>query len=341
MALGNDLSGQFALDVQSVQKLKYSAANSPQGSLREAARQFEAVFLQMMLKSMREATPKSGLMHSQQMDMMQSMQDQQWAQQLAGKGFGLADQLVRQLQNSGLPGTSGQDATSTQNNGLSAMIAGIPRGSPRVLHGGLRIPHTASATAGSSADLATNDELDRPAHVSAFLDKLAPSAKRAEAESGVPAQLVLAQAALETGWGRREIPTEDGGNSHNLFGIKAGGEWQGDTTTITTTEYVDGRPIKTSDRFRVYDSYADAFSDYAKLIGENPRYREVLDAATPDQAAVALQRNGYATDPHYADKLSAIMAQLGTLETTHEGTLLADSGGLDAFGWDRVPSSIF
>ncbi|GHB08588.1 flagellar assembly peptidoglycan hydrolase FlgJ [Salinicola rhizosphaerae] len=338
MAITQSLSGQFALDVQSVQKLKYSAANDPQKSLKEAARQFEAIFIQSMLKSMREATPKSGLMHSQQMDMMQSMQDQQWSQQLAGKGFGLADQLVSELSRSGLPGTSDRSSAAGAEANVSAVIAGIPRGTPRVLHGGLRMPQELSAS--QDAPFSVEDD-DRPSSVKAFLAKLAPSAKQAEASSGVPAELILAQAALETGWGAREIPTADGGNSHNLFGIKAGSYWQGESTTITTTEYVDGRPIKKDDAFRVYDSYSDAFSDYANLIGNNPRYRDVVDAATPQQAAVALQRNGYATDPRYADKLNAVMAQLGSIDGIAAPTLMAKAELDDPYATDTAPTTIF
>ncbi|WP_110599963.1 flagellar assembly peptidoglycan hydrolase FlgJ [Salinicola lusitanus] len=363
MALGNDLSGQFALDVQSVQRLKYSAANSPQDSLKEASRQFEAVFLQMMLKSMRDASPKSGLLQSHQMDMMRSMQDQQWAQQLAGKGLGLADQLVQQLEGSGLPGTAALPAASERED-ASTLIAGIPRGTPRLLHGGLRTPGFApdvsrhglampgpsasGATAGESAGAGTTglsgaDFGDRPAHVRAFLEQLAGPAQRAEHSSGVPAELILAQAALETGWGQREIPTAGGGNSHNLFGIKAGQSWQGTTTEITTTEYVNGRPIKMADRFRVYDSYTEAFADYARLIGDNPRYQGVVAASSPDEAARALQQGGYATDPRYAAKLQAIMAQLGGLDAIPDRGLLAAATSDDdnPFGPDTLPSAIF
>jgi len=360
--ISNDLSGQFALDVQSVQKLKYSAANSPQGSLKEASRQFEAVFLQMMLKSMRDASPKSGLLQSNQMDMMRSMQDQQWAQQLAGKGLGLADQLVQQLEGSGLPGTAALPGAASSGDD-STLIAGIPRGTPRLLHGGLRTPGfvpdssryevpgpgafatgaaAADASATASVGSATNESDDRPAQVRAFLASLAGPAKQAEQSSGVPAELILAQAALETGWGQREIPTANGGNSHNLFGIKAGQSWQGATTEITTTEYVDGRPIKMADRFRVYDSYADAFTDYAKLIGDNPRYQGVVAASSPDMAAQALQQGGYATDPRYAEKLRGIMAQLGTLESSVGSDLLAASNRSDnPFGPDDLPTAIF
>ncbi|MCE3025820.1 flagellar assembly peptidoglycan hydrolase FlgJ [Salinicola sp. DM10] len=348
---GNDLSSQFALDVQGIQKLKYSAGHSPQGSLKEAAKQFEAVFLQMMLKSMREATPKSDLLHSQQGDMLQSMQDQQWSQQLAGKGFGLAEQLVTQLERSGLPGTQ---PVQSQQEDIGKLIAGIPRGIPTPLTNALRSPtamvqqegdvtpgEAAGQLATSAASLAgaATQFAGRAAHVADFLAKLAAPAKRAEQASGVPAELILAQAALETGWGKREIPTESGDNSHNLFGIKAGSAWQGKTTDIATTEYVNGRPIQTVDRFRVYDSYADAFADYAALIGDNPRYSNVVAATSPQQAAHAIQRAGYATDPNYADKLNRIIGQLGDLASVSaEPTLAAAS---DPYSLARAPTTLF
>ncbi|WP_110689273.1 flagellar assembly peptidoglycan hydrolase FlgJ [Salinicola endophyticus] len=348
---GNDLSSQFALDVQGIQKLKYSAGHSPQGSLKEAAKQFEAVFLQMMLKSMREATPKSDLLHSQQGDMLQSMQDQQWAQQLAGKGFGLAEQLVTQLESSGLPGTQ---RVQPQQEDIDKLIAGIPRGIPTPLTNTLRTPVAGAEESdvvapGSSTDQiatsvaslagAATQFAGRAAHVADFLTKLAEPAKRAEQASGVPAELILAQAALETGWGKREIPTEAGGNSHNLFGIKAGSAWQGKTTDIATTEYVNGRPIQTVDRFRVYDSYADAFADYAALIGDNPRYRNVVAATSPQQAAHAIQRAGYATDPNYADKLNRIIGQLGDLASVSSQPSLAAAS--DPYSLARAPTTLF
>ena len=133
----------------------------------------------------------------------------------------------------------------------------------------------------------------------------------ASAASGVPAELILAQAALETGWGRNRIVTAGGADSHNLFGIKAGADWRGPSTEVRTTEYVDGQPQTQVERFRVYDSYAAAFTDYARLLGGNPRYAGVVNAPSAEQAAYALQRGGYATDPAYADKLIGVMQMIG------------------------------
>nr|WP_298414338.1 flagellar assembly peptidoglycan hydrolase FlgJ [uncultured Halomonas sp.] len=333
-----DISSQFALDLQGLQRLKHTASRAPGEGLEAAAKQFESVFLQMMLKSMREAIPESGLMDSQQTKFYTEMLDKQWAQHLSGQGVGLAEQLINQLEGRGLV----PKASSVSEN----LIAGIPRGTPRLLHGGLnsgldsdpvsaadKTTSAAPAQVTVDAPVRLADELDlrprnpavtspvgsdseplreRPDHVAQFLNKLEGPAERASRTTGVPAKLILAQAALETGWGRHEIPDASGGNSHNLFGIKAGSRWQGDTTDITTTEYRNGRPVQQVDRFRVYGSFEDAFTDYARLIGDNPRYSGVVTAPDAASAARALQSSGYATDPAYANKLIAVMDSFGS-----------------------------
>ncbi|MNS95194.1 Peptidoglycan hydrolase FlgJ [compost metagenome] len=137
------------------------------------------------------------------------------------------------------------------------------------------------------------------------------SAQAASAASGVPAPLILAQAALESGWGKREIRADDGTQSFNLFGIKADKGWKGATVETTTTEYIDGEPQKVRAKFRAYASYEEAFTDYARFITRNPRYANVLATADPAQAAHGLQRAGYATDPKYGEKLVRIMQKFG------------------------------
>lgn len=362
-------SGQFALDLQGLQRLKQTASSRPEEGVREAAKQFEAVFLKMMLKSMREATPQSGLLDSQQTRFYTEMLDQQWSQHLSGQGVGLAEQLVQQLEDRGLVPKAGSASES--------LIAGIPRGTPRVLHGGLQgeLPAASQADdspiedpstrfldalelkpAGSGYESAARGAMEamgsagreRPAHVAEFLRELHGPAQAASRTTGVPAELILAQAALETGWGRHEIPTADGNNSHNLFGIKAGSQWQGETTDITTTEYVDGRAEKMVDRFRVYDDFEAAFTDYARLIGDNPRYSGVVTASNADNAARALQAGGYATDPAYADKLIAIMDTLGVSDEAETPLASNESrpinnarAKLDAYAIDKLPTQIF
>jgi len=151
---------------------------------------------------------------------------------------------------------------------------------------------------------------DVPAHVGAFVQKLLPHAQAASAGTGIPARFMLGQAALETGWGKAEIRGAEGQNSHNLFGIKAGAGWKGKTVDIVTTEYVNGKPQKQVDTFRAYDSYADSFRDYARLLQNNARYQNVI-AQGQDAAGFAhgLQQAGYATDPNYAQKLMSVIRQ--------------------------------
>lgn len=312
---GDVTRGDFALDVQGLDRLKRGAARDPGGALRETAEQFESLFLHRMIKAMRDAVPRADLLDSSQTRFYESLFDQQLSQHLAGRGVGLADQLVAQLSDR----------------------AGIPRGTPRALPGVSRAENgaaTAPATDGAATgrDTGASDRADRsaraeaprppllaaanpPATPEAFVDQLAGPARDAERRTGVPAPLILAQAALETGWGRHRITTEDGADSHNLFAIKAGAGWQGKTTDVTTHEYIDGQRVKRVERFRVYDSYQEAFADHGRLLTGNGRYAGVLRAGSADQAARALQDGGYATDPAYADKLVAVMDRIGGITT--------------------------
>ncbi|MCE8025808.1 flagellar assembly peptidoglycan hydrolase FlgJ [Billgrantia aerodenitrificans] len=360
-----DMGGQFALDVQGLERLKHTARNDEAAGLRGAAQQFEALFLQMMLKSMRDTIPSGGLLDSQQTEFYQSMMDQQWAQTMAGRGIGLADHLVAQLE-SQLGISSPRSGVADRE--LSELIAGIPRGTPRVLQDALqpaaegeeRLPERAANNSVREADQVTMpanflEELETvrvgfmaaldarlPAsaqapvpptgsqsaarastrsgsasqgqeHVQRFMERLSAPAQAASRKTGVPAELILAQAALETGWGRHEIATADGRNSYNLFGIKAGSSWKGRTTDIVTHEYINGQRTRVVDSFRVYNSFEEAFTDYARLIGNNPRYAAVTTAGSAEQAARALQAGGYATDPAYADKLIAVMNSMGPM----------------------------
>ncbi len=145
-----------------------------------------------------------------------------------------------------------------------------------------------------------------------FLRQHQGTASQAELQSGIPAAFMVAQAAHESGWGRREIRNADGSSSHNLFGIKAGAGWNGPVAEVTTTEYVGGEPQKVTARFRAYASYAESFQDYARMMKDSPRYAGVVAQATsasasPQAFALGLQRAGYATDPAYADKLTRVI----------------------------------
>ncbi|OWV30339.1 flagellar assembly peptidoglycan hydrolase FlgJ [Halomonas campaniensis] len=337
----SDMSSQFALDMNGFQRLQHTARVDPESGVNGAAQQFEALFIQMMMKSMRDATPSSQLMNSSATDTYQSMLDQQWSQVMASRGMGLADVLVEQLERQGAISKAQPNADQE----LQALIAGIPRGAPRVLDDSYAANADTNGTTNTQgngqflAELeairqgAKRGAVDEPTltqqvqhgsgHVSQFMQTLAAPAQAASATTGVPAELILAQAALETGWGRHEITTRNGNNSHNLFGIKAGSHWKGETTDIVTHEYINGRRTQVVDTFRVYDSFEHAFTDYASLIGNNPRYASVVQAPTAEQAARELQRGGYATDPRYADKLVAVMNTMGPLNAA--GSFLADS----------------
>lgn len=289
-----------AWDAQSLNELKAKAGQDPAANIRPVARQVEGMFVQMMLKSMREALPKDGVFSSDSTRLYTSMYDQQIAQQMtAGKGLGLAEMMVKQMtQGQAQPADDApqvpmkfplETVTSYQNQALTQLVRkAIPR------------------TTESNDEPLSGDSKD-------FLAQLSLPAKLASQQSGVPHHLILAQAALESGWGQRQIRRENGEPSFNIFGVKASGGWKGPTTEITTTEYENGEAKKVKARFRVYSSYLEALSDYVGLISRNPRYAAVTAAATAEQGAQALQNAGYATDPNYARKLTSMIQQLKSM----------------------------
>jgi flagellar protein FlgJ len=306
-----DLSGKFALDANGLSDLKQSAkAGSPE-ALKGAATQFEAMFINMMMKSMRDATPQDGPMDSQETRTYTTMLDQQMSQKLAKKGIGLADVLVRQL--------GAQQAGQNLTQQMKADALGIGAdGQPASNAGAARLQNDAGslstdgvagkAAMGALGGSAHGSHAGKPAHVRAFQEKLASAAEEAEQSTGVPAKFMLGQAALETGWGKRVIRNADGSSSNNLFGIKAGPGWKGKVATAVTTEYVNGKPHARVERFRAYASHADAFKDYANMLSSNPRYQKVLaHGGDATSFARGLQHAGYATDPLYAVKLASII----------------------------------
>jgi flagellar protein FlgJ len=253
---------------------------------------------------------------SEQTRMYTSMLDQQLTQRMASRGIGLAEVMVRQLSTAlnvpppgegAVPGAEGaQDfpLSVPQNvlqGGAEPLRAKVPLRGMESYAPGLATAQPLSATPSRSSG-------DAPPHVEAFVQRLLPHAQAASASTGIPARFMLGQAALETGWGKAEIRGADGQNSHNLFGIKAGANWKGQTVDIVTTEYVNGQPQKQVESFRAYDSYADSFRDYANLLCGNARYQNVI-AQGQDAAGFAqgLQQAGYATDPKYAQKLMGVI----------------------------------
>ena len=323
-----DISNRFALDVQGFDSLKAQAANSPQQSLPIVAKQFDAIFLQMMLKSMREATPQDGVLDSSESKQFTSMLDQQLSQQMSSKGVGVADALITQLsRGAGLTGAGGAGGKAANMiggggsiGGMSLSGAGESEGNAAMMNALARAYANASANGalGTGKGYTAQNALTPPVRgngaspkVDAFVEKMAAPAQAASAATGIPARFIIGQAALETGWGKGEIKYSNGAPSHNVFGIKATKDWTGKTVSTVTTEYVNGTPHKVVEKFRAYDSYEQAMTDYASMLKNNPRYASVVSGSR-DAASFAhgMQRAGYATDPHYAKKLISIMQQM-------------------------------
>lgn len=280
----------LASDTRSLDTLRAQAKKDPDKALKAAATQFEALFMQMLLKSMRDATPQFDPSASDAGRTFTGMLDQQLSTTMSGKGLGLADVMMKQLSRAQQP----KGGKFVQ--GMDGKAAPVPdaKSAPTV-----GIEKLQKATSAAQADGAAPQR---------FVDTMLPQAIEASKATGVPARFILGQAALESGWGKGEIRNPDGSPSHNLFGIKAGPGWTGRTTSVTTTEYVNGVARKQVEKFRAYDSYADGFSDYARLIANNPRYAAAVKPGN-DAAGFAqgLARGGYATDPAYAAKLTKVI----------------------------------
>ncbi len=288
----------LATDTRSLDALKSRASTDPKGALRETAKQFESLFMNELMKSMRASTMKSGLMDGDGAStgsMGTEMLDTQLATQLSGQPGGLSDAIMKQLERA-MGITPGPIPSTSSANNTPAPLSATPVAT--------KIPQAGAA---------------------GFVQQHTEAAKDAEAATGIPATFMVSQAALETGWGRKEIKHADGSPSHNLFGIKAGANWKGPVAEVTTTEYVHGKAQKVTAKFRAYGSYAESFSDYAKLMKDSPRYQNMVQTVAakshPAQAGGAqvvsddgavsfargLQKAGYATDPAYADKLTKVI----------------------------------
>lgn len=266
-------------DFHGLSQLRADVRNetSPE-AIEEVARQFESIFTQMMLKSMRDASAvEGGLFDNDQSKMYQEMFDKQISLTLSeGRGIGLKEMLIRQL-------SGGVDT-----------VDNIEYRAKRI----------------ESPQL--------------FVAKMRLGAERAAEKLGVSPEVLISQAALETGWGKAIIQDPVGKNSHNLFGIKADARWQGERIAVPTLEYEDGVATKKIQMFRAYGSYEESFDDYANFIKSNPRYENALSvAAMPQQYVAGLQQAGYATDPEYAAKINKIMAQ----DVVQKGVLQVQDSG--------------
>lgn len=273
--------GQFA-------QMRSAARNNDPNALHEAARQFEALFTQQLLKSAREARIGDDMMGSQQTEFYQGMFDQQMAQKLSeGRGLGIADLLVRQLQ--------GKQAATAP---AAALKAYLPSMMPLVEN-----PPVAKSLSMDKVVAAPG----APSSSIGFVSRMLPHAEAAARELGIPARALVAQAALETGWGKHQIKNQDGTPSYNFFGIKADASWKGPSVSKTTVEYEAGTPRTERAQFRSYASPEAAFSDYVRFLKTQPRYAKALDHGGDMTHFVhGLQKAGYATDPTYADKISRI-----------------------------------
>ncbi len=298
-----------AFDVQSAQDLRSQFAKNPQEGLKAAAQQFETMFLQMVMKSMRDTVPDDGMLNSEQSKFYTSLLDQQMAQNLSsnGKGVGFAKLIEQQLGRTMVGNASEANAQGAANAAAGDLPLAASDGRHLQYKTILGNLPTSAAYPRADATAAPAIALDTPASSKEFVNRVWPHAVEASRSTGVPPQFLVAHSALESGWGRSEIRRADGSPSYNLFGIKAGKSWAGATADATTTEYVNGQPQQSVERFRAYGSYEEAFRDYANLLRNNARFGAVIGSQDGTEFAKRLQQAGYATDPMYADKLSRII----------------------------------
>jgi len=270
-----------------LENLRIKADRDPKAAVREAAKQFETMFTQQLLKQMRDSSMNADMMDNEGTKMGTEMLDSQWASKMAGLPGGLSDVIARQLERQmGIA----QGVTAKPVSANPAPVDPLHADAP------VALPQKAAA---------------------AFIQAHTDAAAAAEKATGIPARFMIAQAAHETGWGRKEIRNSDGSNSYNLFGMKAGPNWKGATTDITTTEYIGGKAHKVTQTFRAYSSFAESFADYASTMKNSPRYAAVVaSGADANGFARGLQKAGYATDPAYAAKLTKMIHMTERVQQT-------------------------
>lgn len=308
-----DSPNRAAFDVTSAQDLRAQFKKDPQQGLKAAAQQFETLFLQMVMKSMRDATPQDGMLDSDSTRFYNGLLDQQMAQNLStgGKGVGFA-RLIEQQLGRNMVSAEGQAAPGAPANAAGNALPLTAADARHLQYTQVPSRLPTSSAYPSAVNLAPNSATgtaasDAPVSSKEFVNRVWPNAVEASRSTGIPPQFLVAQAALESAWGRGEIRRSDGSTSYNLFGIKAGKSWNGATVDATTTEYVDGQAQQKIEKFRAYGSYDEAFRDYASLLRSNPRYSGVIGSQDGAEFAKGLQKAGYATDPAYAEKLSRII----------------------------------
>lgn len=287
MGLSQTGNTNLTMDLRSLDRLKSSSGTDPRAGIKEAAKQLEGLFMQELMKSMRASTMSSGMLDNQATEMGTSMLDTQFANQMTGLRGGLSEKIAKQLERQ--MGIQSSDETGGFNTPVTLPTLRSP----------VTQPSSAAAQSADSKHLSASER---------FVREHQFAAQAAEQATGIPASNILGQAALESGWGKHEIKMPDGTPSHNLFGIKAGPGWKGKVAEVTTTEYTNGVAQKVTAKFRAYDSYAEAFTDHARLLSQSPRYSQTVAAAdSAKDYAKGLQKAGYATDPAYADKLTKVI----------------------------------
>lgn len=319
-------SASVYTDFNGLAKLKQGAREQTPEAIKEVAKQFESVFLGMMMKSMRQAKLADGMLDSQQGNFYRDMYDQQMSVHLAGKGVGLAEFIAKQLSPKQKDDEKKMDASDYLNRAAGAgaqrqNVAAKTSASGLLDASGLNslertLARLERSQPGAEQWQQLDDDLQalkasggQPIAASKqdFIDQLLPHARQAANALGVDANLLLAQAALETGWGQAVIKNGQGDSSFNLFNIKADKSWQGKQARSMTLEFNGGVASKEMAGFRSYDSYKASFDDYVNFIKSNPRYSEALKkAGNAGQYIRELQQAGYATDPHYASKVMSI-----------------------------------
>ncbi len=289
-------------DFAGLAEMRARSRVDPQASLRKVAKQFEGIFIQMMLKSMRDASMGDDIFDSDQSKLYRDMFDKQIALDMAsGKGIGIADTLVRQLSRN----KSGHEAATSYPATAQQRQFEVPEAGKILPPQNLETPGASGTESHNDAD--TTKDISQFKNADEFRRYLMPYAEKAAAKLGVSPELLVSQAALETGWGKAIATRPDGSSSYNLFNIKADHRWQGDRIVKTTLEYDNGIAKYEKASFRAYHSYADSFNDYVNFLRSNSRYADALQWHGDNQRFIkGLQQAGYATDPNYADKVMDI-----------------------------------
>ncbi|GAA6153306.1 flagellar assembly peptidoglycan hydrolase FlgJ [Pseudoteredinibacter isoporae] len=332
-------SGVNYNDLNSLNSIKQAGRDKDPESLRKVAQQFEAMFIQTMLKTMRQTNEvfgKDNFLNSSETALYQGMLDDQMSLSLSnGRGLGLADAFFQQMNRQyNFSRAEGGNVGGEQSLGSSVTPHGGQLQSGQTMQGELNWQAITSSSAFEGIDLAAmRIKMEQAAEarrafiaagadkarelpngltqsmadsIENFIEQLAPAAKRIANYLGVEAKGIIAQAALETGWGQHIIQDKGGQSSFNLFNIKAR---QGEPSVgVDTLEYRNGKAVQEQAEFRKYNNIQESFNDYARLLKENQRYQGALaEGKDAGSFAEQLQKAGYATDPNYADKIKQIL----------------------------------